>query len=97
VIAFERAGLVFIFNLHPEKSFVDYNIGVDVAGEYQIILNSDSSHFGGHGRVIESKSTFYTLDDPWCHRKHHLKVYIPCRTTLVLALKDSSALLHPGL
>jgi 1,4-alpha-glucan branching enzyme len=33
VIAFERAGLVFVFNFHPTKSFTDYKIGVQTAGK----------------------------------------------------------------
>lgn len=27
IIAFERAGLVFVFNFHPDRSFTDYRIG----------------------------------------------------------------------
>jgi len=37
VIVFERAGLVFAFNFHPTKSFSDYKIGVEHAGEYPCI------------------------------------------------------------
>lgn len=36
VIAFERAGLLFVFNFHPYQSFTDYRIGVDVAGDYKV-------------------------------------------------------------
>lgn len=32
IICFERAGLVFIFNLHPSKSFADYKVGVEIPG-----------------------------------------------------------------
>ena len=32
VIVFERAGLLFIFNFHPEQSFTDYKVGVQKAG-----------------------------------------------------------------
>ena len=38
IIVFERAGCVFCFNFHPTKSFSDYKIGVDVAGEYRFLL-----------------------------------------------------------
>ncbi|VCW70790.1 unnamed protein product, partial [Gulo gulo] len=27
IIAFERAGLLFIFNFHPSKSYTDYRVG----------------------------------------------------------------------
>jgi len=32
LIAFERAGLLFVFNLHPTKSFTDYPIGTNIPG-----------------------------------------------------------------
>ena len=34
LIVFEKAGLVFVFNFHPTKSFTDYRIGVNVPGWY---------------------------------------------------------------
>ena len=34
VIVFERAGVVFVFNFHPSKSYTDYKIGVQVDGKY---------------------------------------------------------------
>lgn len=85
VIVFERAGLVFIFNLHPTKSFVDYPVGVQVPGIYRIALNTDSAHCGGHGRVQEALSEYHTREVPWCGRRCQTTVYIPCRTALVLA------------
>ncbi|VDP95804.1 unnamed protein product [Trichobilharzia regenti] len=32
VIAFERAGVLFVFNFHPTQSFTDYKIGVETPG-----------------------------------------------------------------
>lgn len=32
VIVYEKAGLVFVFNFHPTKSYADYKIGVPRAG-----------------------------------------------------------------
>lgn len=34
VIAFERAGLLFIFNFHPYQSYTDYRVGVEIPGKY---------------------------------------------------------------
>lgn len=51
VIAFERAGLLFVFNFHATKSFTDYRVGIDDAGIYQIALSTDDEIFGGHNRV----------------------------------------------
>ena len=38
VIVFERAGLLFVFNFNPLKSFTDYKIGVQVDGVYPLSL-----------------------------------------------------------
>ncbi|KAH0125503.1 hypothetical protein KCU66_g6872, partial [Aureobasidium melanogenum] len=88
VIVFERAGLLWIFNFHPSDSFTDYRVGVEQAGTYRIILNSDSPSFGGLGRVDES-TRFFTTDMAWNNRKNFLQVYIPTRTAIVLALEST--------
>lgn len=54
LIAFERAGLVFVFNFHASKSFTDYRVGVDVAGTYQVVLSTDDALFGGFDRIDKS-------------------------------------------
>lgn len=90
VCVFERNGLLFIFNFHPTQSFPDYKVGVETAGEYQIVLNSDVEEFGGFSRIDDSngKLTFTTNPDSWNNRRNSLFVYIPSRTALVLQLKD---------
>ncbi|KAF4799281.1 1,4-alpha-glucan-branching enzyme [Turdus rufiventris] len=37
VIAFERAGLIFIFNFHPYQSYVDYRVGIETPGKYPFL------------------------------------------------------------
>ncbi|KAF9226673.1 glycoside hydrolase family 13 protein [Gyrodon lividus] len=51
MIVYERAGLVFVFNFHPTKSFTDYCVGVDVAGDYTVVLSSDEKRYGGFENV----------------------------------------------
>jgi 1,4-alpha-glucan branching enzyme len=41
VIVFERAGLLWIFNFHPDKSFTDYRVGVEQEGTYRIVLRKN--------------------------------------------------------
>ncbi|EXA37542.1 1,4-alpha-glucan-branching enzyme [Fusarium oxysporum f. sp. raphani 54005] len=82
VIVFERGGLVFIFNFHPTNSFSDYRIGIDVAGTYRVVLNTDSKDVGGHNRVDEN-TRFFTTPMEWNNRKNWTHIYIPCRTALV--------------
>ncbi|KAI9374147.1 1,4-alpha-glucan-branching enzyme [Aspergillus egyptiacus] len=88
VLVFERAGLLWVLNFHPTNSFTDYRVGVDVAGTYRIVLDTDDTEFGGLGR--NDKSTrFFTTDMEWNGRKNFLQVYIPTRTALVLALEST--------
>lgn len=82
VIVFERAGLVFVFNLHPSESYTEYRVGIEVAGTYRIVLDSDAKHHGGHSRVDDS-TRFFTEPLEWNGRKNCTHVYIPCRSALV--------------
>jgi 1,4-alpha-glucan branching enzyme len=72
VIVFERAGLLWVFNFHPTNSYTDYRVGVEVPGEYQIILDSDSKSFGGYGR-IDPSGRYFTTDLTWNNRANFLQ------------------------
>lgn len=73
VVVYERAGLLFVFNFHPTKSFTDYRVGVDDAGEYGIILSSDEGKFGGFNNIsLDGK--FFTTPMEWNGRKNWLQV-----------------------
>jgi 1,4-alpha-glucan branching enzyme len=77
-LCFERAGLVFIFNFNPTRSFTDYPVRVPVpAGKYRLLLDSDASPLGGFGRILPAQE--YFAND------HRISVYLPSRTVLVLA------------
>ncbi|KAG5875108.1 hypothetical protein JTB14_018586 [Gonioctena quinquepunctata] len=86
VIAFERAGLLFVFNFHPFKSFADYRVGIEVQGEYQIVSSSDDKEYGGFERIDKSV-TFFTQPEGYAGRRNYVQVYIPSRTVIVLAKK----------
>ncbi|KAG9003353.1 alpha-1,4-glucan branching enzyme [Tulasnella sp. JGI-2019a] len=88
VIAYERVGLLFIFNFHPTKSYTDYRIGVEQPGEYRAVLCTDEKQFGGFD-LVDLKGKYLTTDMPWNERKNFLQVYIPARTALVLALAST--------
>ena len=73
VVVYERAGLLFVLNFHPTKSFTDYRVGVDDAGEYGIVLSSDEGKFGGFGNIaLDSK--FFTTPMEWNGRKNWIQV-----------------------
>ena len=82
VIVFERGGLLWIFNFHPSNSFTDYRVGVEVAGTYRIVLNTDDPAFGGLGHVAKD-SRYFTTDFAWNNRMNFVHVYIPSRSALV--------------
>lgn len=85
VMVFERNLLVFIFNFNPVNSFPDYEQFVPEEGEYEIILNTDDSKFGGFGRVDMSISypTYHKEDGD----SNFTRLYIPSRTAFVLKKK----------
>jgi 1,4-alpha-glucan branching enzyme len=87
VICFERAGLVFIFNFNTSTSFTDYRVGIEEAGTYRIVLNTDSKDHGGFNRIDES-TRFFTEALPWNGRKNCTHVYLPSRSAIVLALES---------
>ncbi|RCK55099.1 1,4-alpha-glucan-branching enzyme [Candida viswanathii] len=85
VLVFEKGDLLFIFNFNSSQSFVDYKIGVEHAGKYKLVLDSDAAEFGGHQR-LDDLQVYFTSDEAWNHRKNSMQVYIPTRTAIVLQL-----------
>jgi 1,4-alpha-glucan branching enzyme len=83
VLAFRRAGLIFIFNFHPDKSYTDYAIEA-FSKEYRLMLDTDSAVFGGYGRVAPNQ--VYAANVAGSQRAL-IKVYLPSRTALVLREK----------
>jgi len=83
VLVFERAGLLFVFNFNPTESFTDFAIEIE-AGEYRIVLNSDSTDFAGFDRVSDQFGYFTQKAGEEYYAPHELKLYIPTRTAMVL-------------
>ncbi|OIN96150.1 MAG: 1,4-alpha-glucan-branching enzyme [Deltaproteobacteria bacterium CG1_02_45_11] len=83
VIAFKRTGLLFVFNFHPTCSYADYRFEAP-PGKYRILIDSDATIYGGHGR-LDSKQFHFTLMDELENRRGHLlSLYLPTRTGIVL-------------
>lgn len=82
VIVFERAGLLWIFNFNPTKSFADYRAGVEEAGTYRVVIDTDDREFGGFNRIAK-ETRFFTTPEGWNGRKNYTQVYIPSRTAIV--------------
>lgn len=79
VMAFERGGLVFVFNWNGEKAIPDYELPAPAHGEWRVTLDSDDARFGGYGRQDHAVSHF-------TDKKQHLSLYLLPRTVLVLSL-----------
>ncbi len=86
VLAFRRGGFIFVFNWSPTKSFSDYGF-LAPAGEYEVVLDSDSLKFGGFGNIDDTIHHF-TQPDPLYSPagKGWLKLYLPARTAQVLRM-----------
>jgi 1,4-alpha-glucan branching enzyme len=83
LLIFQRAGLVFAFNFHPDRSYTDLSIGAP-AGKYKMILDTDALQYGGHGRLV-AEQEHLTLHKNGADRKMDLlSLYLPSRTALVL-------------
>lgn len=82
IIAFERAGLVFVFNFHPTQSFTGYRVGTNWPGRYKIVLSSDDEEFGGFNR-LDKKCVHITRAENYAGRENFFEVYTPARTAVV--------------
>jgi len=78
VLCVERNGLIFVFNWSVDRSVADYRFKVPGNGEYELLLDSDASEFGGHGRLDQSIRYPVSKDG-------ELSIYTPARTALVFA------------
>lgn len=79
VIAFRRAGLVFVFNFHPQQSPFGYRIAAP-PGTYRMVLDSDALLYGGYGRLSPGQEHL-TLHE---QGRDVLALYLPTRTGIVL-------------
>lgn len=77
VLAFARHRLLFIFNWSGDKALPDYLLPAPEAGEWRVLLDSDSVEFGGFGRQ-DDKMHHFTDEEG------KLSLYLLPRTALVL-------------
>jgi 1,4-alpha-glucan branching enzyme len=82
ILAFARAGWIFVFNFHPSRSFPDYGIPAP-GGSYRLVLDSDRRDVGGHGRLTVDQ-VHHTLEEPGNPWGTRLSLYLPSRTGIVL-------------
>lgn len=83
ILAYERGGLFFFFNFHPSRSYPDLCI-TTIAGKYTMIMNTDSPKYDGHGIVSEPQEYFTNPYRVGNEINHEIKIYLPCRSALVM-------------
>lgn len=83
LLAFKKAELIFIFNFHPSYSEANFEFWLHQNNKYKIFLDSDQQKYGGHSRL--NKDQVYATAKRAGYPEHSLKLYIPCRTAIVLA------------
>jgi 1,4-alpha-glucan branching enzyme len=81
-IVFSKGGLLFVFNFHPFNSIPDYEIKLDQGGSYKVILCSDRTKYGGHGRVDENLEYFTQFSSQ--NESNLLRIYATNRTAILL-------------
>jgi 1,4-alpha-glucan branching enzyme len=88
VLAFQRAGLLFVFNFHPSRSLIDHPVAAAPCS-YRMVFDSDARRYGGHAR-LQSDQIHFTMNSA-CEgdsRRPHLSLYLPTRTAIVLEMHE---------
>ncbi len=80
VIAFERGGLLFVFNFSPDRSYTDYAIPVSQGVDHEVLFSSDDYCYGGYGRVGRD---LLSAEVPGMEG-NYVRLYLPARTCIVL-------------
>jgi 1,4-alpha-glucan branching enzyme len=80
VLAWLRAGLVFVACFHPNRSIPDYRIPAP-PGAFRIVLDTDRGEYGGFDRR-DPNQHHHTLPDRI--ERHLLSLYLPARAAMVL-------------
>jgi 1,4-alpha-glucan branching enzyme len=85
IIAYRKAGLIFVFNLHPTDSTTDFYVPVQRIGKWRAVFTTDAEEYGGAARV--DMNTIYTSvgDDP---RGVGFFLYSPNRCGIVLDIVE---------
>ncbi len=81
VLIFGRGRLVFVFNFSPFHSRMDYPVHLP-AGDYTVLLNTDSGKYGGFHRLDESM--VYEAVDHKLPTGESASLYIPALSAFVL-------------
>ena len=77
VLVYERGGVIFAINLHPDNSYENYPIEIPHNYPYRVSLSTDDSRYGGWDRI--SLETVYRRG-----KDGTISVYLPARSAMAL-------------
>ena len=80
MLAYERAGLLFVFNFDPVHTRSDYVIPVSTGRDHEVLMTSDDPEYGGFGNIAHMR---YPASVPG-RRDPALRLCLPPRTAMVL-------------
>ena len=88
LIAYKTTQYVFIYNFHPVRSIDAFPLPIHQDGAFRVKLSTDDSQFGGQNRIDKNKR-YHT--EPLKERAgdRGIKIYVPCRTAMILQKEDS--------
>lgn len=86
VISYTRGPVLFILNFHPTNSYEKYTVGVEEAGEYQVVMNTDEKKYGGQGMINGDQYVQKTIRKRCDGLQNCLQVPLPSRTAQVYKL-----------
>ncbi len=84
ILAYERGGVLFVFNFSPDHSQEGYLLPVSRGEDYHLVLSTDDPAYGGWGQVQHGDASAYVPGE----ETPHVKVYVPARTAIVLVPKS---------
>ena len=80
VIAYERNGVLFVYNFSPYSDYENYLIPVSYGVDYYVLMTSDDARYGGYERISrDPKSAFVPEKEG-----NFVSLYLPSRTCMVL-------------
>ena len=80
ILAFERGGLVFVFNFSPTTSREGYVIPVSKGEDLDVLFTSDDGKYDGFDRIAHTPVSAYVPE----MEGNNLRLYLPARTAVVL-------------
>jgi 1,4-alpha-glucan branching enzyme len=88
VLAFHCGTNLIVCNLHPHESYPYYKVGSEFGGKYKLVLDTDATEFGGHGRLAANQSA--STENGACDwQGTGVCLYLPSRSAQVYALIDT--------